>query len=301
MDIPVRLRIFLATLAVLGVLIAVATTRPAQAPAGPEGSEAYWRQEIARMGGANAYKLLLAQQATSSEDEQHRVGHVFGRALYAQVGLKGTTVCDEQLSGGCWHELFGAAVSEQGTGVIAQIDETCVKEFSEHVAVICQHGIGHGLVSLFGYDTKNLDESLSECAKIRSLNQFKGCFGGVYMEYNLRTVAGGAVRPQTPGDKYAPCASVAGGYQDACYFWLPQWWREVALGGDQTATGFASLGSYCSGAGEHSAACFKGIGYMAPPAAHFERAQAQALCDAVSKDQAGRDACWSMAKESFPG
>jgi hypothetical protein len=210
--------------------------------------------------------------------------------------MAGSSVCDDNLFGGCQHEFFAAAVEDGGIARVAQLNSDCVSNFEGSRSVTCQHGIGHGLISYFGYDQKGLTDSLTECAQLQSIDQTRGCMGGAYMEYNLRLMAGNTIRPFDAAKPYAPCDSVAQEFKSACYFWLPHWWREVVYQSERTTRTYAGMGAYCAALPTSLAtSCFSGLGYIAGPDGEFNHTKVRALCDAVSVKKTFTDACWSEA------
>ncbi len=80
----------------------------------------------------------------------------------------------------------------------------------------------------FGYDYQNLLVALEACSSFRAQPEVGGCYGGVFMEYNLQTVLGdeGLYRPMNRklGEHY-PCSVLNKQYKSACYYEQPQWWQ----------------------------------------------------------------------------
>ena len=229
------------------------------------------------------------------------VVHGYGGAG-TKPGIDGFTTCDPvDLFGGCVHEFIAEAVQDKGATAVAVLNAACTARYGERRAVTCQHGMGHGLMNFYGYDEKGLAQSLSVCGTIHSVDQTEGCFGGSFMEFNLRTIVDNKLRDFAPDDPFAICKKVTAGYASACYFWTPQWILESVYKTVRTPKTFAGVGAYCAQVTntEMRYSCFRGLGYFAPPSSHFQKAEAKKLCDAVSDTQKDRDDCWSLAKVSF--
>ncbi len=270
-----------------------------------------FEKEIQTFGDKRAYNRLAAAVANLSADDQHEYGHLFGEALYKEEGLKAIAVCDTRFSYGCFHQVLSDALIHYGPSAVPMLDQRC-KQVLKEAYLSCQHGLGHGiLVSIGlnrnGYDETRLQEALADCAKLPDDQPLGGCDGGVYMEYNLRTVADvelnqRAIRPMQPDDSNFPCDQLELKQQPTCYFWMPQWW---ALAGALRYASTQSLsddklyqitGSFCDKLPkESSRTCFEGIGYASISTAKFEAERTLSLCNLASSDKLNNLYCRSFA------
>lgn len=261
-----------------------------------------WTQAIKERGSTGAYRQLVQLAAPLSSDSQHALGHYFGQALYNTQGLSGFGVCDNSLFGGCMHEFVAAAIQEHGINILALLNKDCQALSSHSGPTTCQHGLGHGMVSYFGYTMQNLSDALDACRSLDSDNPTEGCYGGAFMEFNLHTVAGGRVRNEVAGHPYAPCDSLPAVYDDACYFWLPQWIRADRHLEHGVISTFRTIGDYCAGAStrQDTLSCFRGLGYIAAPDSLFNYERAKTKCSASADNPEFQDACWRVASLTLP-
>lgn len=267
--------------------------------------------EIHAYGGERAYNRLADAVANLSADDQHEYGHLFGDALYKEEGLKAITVCDTRFSYGCFHQVLSDALLRYGPSAIPMLDQKC-KQVLQGASLSCQHGLGHGILvsiglSKNGYDEIHLKQALADCQSLPDDHPLGGCDGGVYMEYNLRTVANveldqNNIRPVDQGDYYSPCDHLNSFQQPTCYFWMPQWW---ALAGairyeeDQNISDnklYQTTGALCGKLSLGSSRpCFEGIGYAAISTAKLNPVQTLGLCKLASSDKLSSLYCRSFA------
>lgn len=189
-------------------------------------SNAHWQKQIENMGATTAYERFKEQAKKS--DSPHLEAHKFGGALYETKGIAGIEVCDASFAYGCYHELTGRAVNDRGKGALPEANAQC-RESENFLS--CQHGIGHGILSVTGYKRDALISALDTCASLADADTIGGCIGGVFMEYNLRTMLsikrkeGSSLRTLPDENVYAPCDTLSKTtHQEACYFWQPQLW-----------------------------------------------------------------------------
>ena len=183
--------------------------------------DSYWQGVIKDAGGKNAYATFKEHYQNLDSGEKHEVAHHFGGVLYETVGLEGISVCDNDFSYGCFHELITFAILDYGPAILVELNDFCI-----HSEYDCQHGIGHGILADFGYDTTSLNEALKMCQELGTVDEADGCFGGIFMEYNLRTIWGkDALRRSF--DTEVPdttCYTIPTYGQTACFFWSAQWY-----------------------------------------------------------------------------
>lgn len=253
-------------------------------------------KQIQTLGPDPAYQNLLGTVANASESDKHLMGHIFGHELYTQRGLGGFPACDKQLGGGCLHEFVGTAIQHEGLSVVSTLNQNCLAHFGEKESVACQHGLGHGLLSFFGYEMKDLTRALDSCKPLATGDPMRGCYSGALMEFDSRTMTDNAVRPVDPKAPFELCNHLASSYKPACYFWTPAWLWQSLYNASQTAEAFAGVGSYCAKVpAPYADYCFQGLGNFVPSNASFDRQKAKQLCDAASNTQRYRDICWKEA------
>jgi hypothetical protein len=244
---------------------------PTQATA----AASYWTNRIRTIGGARAYQEFEQSVSGMSASDQHGLAHIFGGALYHSVGLAGITVCDTHFSYGCYHELIGDAIATEGLSAIDQASALC-----SGIGAGCKHGMGHGILSYFGYEQTDLKKAVAECDRVGVGGSRQGCLGGVFMEYNMRTLASSHARDET-ADLYAPCDAYRGVAAESCYLYQPQWWwvEHFAPSTSTVSSSFKRMGMLCNElSSDLRASCYKGVGFMVPPNASYMSDQSIALC-----------------------
>ena len=270
----------------------------------------YWKGRIADVGGKEAYTEFSnwIEHDAIDQDQVHTLAHIFGGALYRTEGVGGLSVCDARFTYGCLHEFLGEAIAEHGLPIVPQLNEECVHARVES-PLSCQHGIGHGLTAALGYDENAFKQALSVCRELPYSDPIGGCYGGVFMEYNVRTILSvrgedAPVRPLSNGNYFETCDALSGDFLRPCFFWQPQWWHQLlrVKGESDEDIIFVRLGELCSkatAAPELSRACFEGIGNITAPAAGFDANRAAALCDLTSSDRSSQLFCRSIAANSL--
>jgi len=270
-----------------------------------------FEKEIQTLGGERAYNRLYDAVSNLSADDQHEYGHLFGDALYKEEGLNGIGVCDSRFSYGCFHQMLSDALITYGTSAVPMLDQKC-KQILKGAYLSCQHGLGHGIMVTIGlnkqgYDEAHLKQALAYCAQLPDDQPLGGCDGGVYMEYNLHTVANveleqNDIRRIEQGNMYLPCNDLELAQQTACYFWMPQWWALAGALRYNTTQSlsdnqlYKSTGSLCQSLASASRrTCFEGIGYAAISTAKLDPARTLGLCNAASSNELNNLYCRAFA------
>jgi hypothetical protein len=264
--------------------------------------DAYWEKAIRTNGGKEAYMEFGRAVKDLSPQVQHDNAHAFGGALFAIEGEKGLSVCDAQYSYGCFHEFLGRAIATLGLSSVNQLNQDCIDALGKQ-ALSCQHGIGHGIVSALGYDFDALKKALELCAGLPYHDPIGGCYSGVFMEYNMRTMLGtdARSRPVEQGDLHYPCDVLDEAYQRACAFWSPQWWIDLQQQSGPESVDIAAVGRLCDEFGEVDTirSCYEGLGTLVPLHADFNADTARKLCESASADTTRQLYCKSYAANSL--
>jgi len=263
---------------------------------------AYWQERVQAVGGAAAYLEFSRFASDYLADAQHQLAHAFGGALYAVEGRRGVSVCDAQFSYGCFHVVLGKAINEYGLSEVNALDAICRNSLFKGPEA-CEHGIGHGVVTYVGYTEDALVRSLAACDSLTESNAGEGCYSGVFMEYNVRTMLGVSAtpRPLVEDNFFAPCDTLASRYRSTCAFWQPQWWMYGVYASKTKHTPdeafYRELGALCDRIGDHAAvrSCYEGIGYITPTNVGFSPTIASLLCRASSVSKLNQLYCVSYA------
>ncbi len=270
--------------------------------------ESYWTQRIQAVGGVRAFSELGDSVKDLTLGAQHVTAHAFGKALYEVKGMSGFSDCGAQYGQGCLHQFFGLAVQERGMGALKSIEDVCASREKPIDRLNCEHGLGHGIAGYLGYSVDDLMQGVSACAGVVPADRLSlGCLGGVFMEYNFRSLISSdaqvdtRIRQLTPDNRYAPCDIVPKEYTATCMFWQPWWWHLNLSRTPGDSYVFNIIGSYCRAlTGSSSDECFKGIGYMIPNREQPDMAEAARLCSAATENAHERILCWTNAVVLIP-
>lgn len=266
----------------------------------------HWQKYIQTLGPESAYREFARFEASIPAEDQHKYAHIFGRALYREVGLGGLGTCDARFQYGCLHEYFGHVIAEHGLDILPTVAEACKKKIEKSHP--CQHGMGHGILASLGYDdVALLREALSVCNSIYTDDPINGCMGGVFMEYNLYESLGADAKPRDPEKDgwYSPCISLSGEYQRSCAWWLPQWWHEYMLLVEEPRRAlperFRKMGELCHNLPHQKYVrdCFQQIGQLTVWGTDFKTMEAALLCDVASEIQAQKLVCKAYSAYMF--
>lgn len=264
---------------------------------------AFWKDRIDAVGPKRAYQEFAVDVEPLTPGERHENAHTFGGALFEAVGVTGLATCDARFSYGCFHEFLGRAIAELGLGVVNSLNQGCIDALGSSV-LSCQHGIGHGIQAALGYDESALRKALDTCRSLPYIDPIGGCYGGVFMEYNMQTMLGeaGRTRALTSAGPLYPCTLLDSPYRPACAFWSPQWWIDLqhqAHGRDYVDT--AAVGEQCDAFRETDLvrACYEGLGTVVAPEGDFVAARVRALCEESSTDMTRQLYCKSYAANSL--
>ena len=269
----------------------------------PAVQEAYWEGRVKTLGASRAYEEFARFVDHKDPNFQHAQAHFFGAGLYAGAGVAGLSTCDARFNFGCFHEFLGRAIAALGLSEVQNLNQGCYEALGP-TFLSCQHGIGHGILAYLGYARKDLDHALSVCEDLPYNESIGGCYGGVFMEYNLQTMLGreGRIRPRAENVLY-PCNELSAIYQPACVYWQPQWWAQTLRqeGEIDLARVFSTLGERCDLLKDPALGrfCFEGVGNMTAPSGDFIPSRAAALCEASSPDPLKQLFCKSTAANSL--
>lgn len=230
--------------------------------------EDIWEKRIEEIGVKEAYIEFKETYKTADFGAQHPLMHIFGELIYTKAGVDGLAVCDSTFAFGCYHGFFTRAISEEGMGLIPELDKICLKTYGPY-GTGCQHGIGHGLIEYTGHS--NLEDALSACSMTTQVNEILGCASGVFMEYNTPTIFTGTNVTQGPrrldkNNPHYPCNTIVPEeYKSSCYYEISSWWSAVFN------RDYEKIGVLCKEIDntKHRELCYLGFGAVAPPSADY--------------------------------
>jgi hypothetical protein len=296
----------LALLAIVGGLLgcwSLSRAEPLESdpPSEWEQKSAFWEQTIEERGAKGAYEALADHASDLSYSARHVEAHAFGAALFDVEGARGVAICDDQFSFGCFHQFLGDAIAALGLESVPELNAGCFKALDNN-SLACQHGIGHGILAAVGYDDDSMRQALDICAKLPGIDPIGGCYSGVFMEYNVRTMLAGAATPRDfTGNPFVPCDALSGTFVPACIYWQPQWWIQAIFGGKADEEEFRQMGEFCrefARTPELERQCFEGIGNIVAMESGFDAPRARALCEEVGNGRQ-RLLCLSIGANHF--
>jgi hypothetical protein len=256
--------------------------------------EIFWTGRILSIGGSAAYAELsdFVINNKISIRKSHDLAHAFGAALYSTESEGGFPVCDSRFLYGCFHEFIGRAISEEGLLATEKLNFKCVDSLGDE-SHFCQHGVGHGIQAYFGYEEEDLDSALKSCGELPLNDPIGGCRGGIFMEYNFRTMLADDADLRSDDNPYSVCKNLTNDDLLACSYWVPQWWYESLhekLSNQMTKMEiFKRIGYNCTEMHQDNeqllTTCFRGIGNVAAPVSDYSLPLSSALCESASFDQ----------------
>ena len=203
----------------------------------------------------SVYNQLIRDTANSPFRTRHDLAHIFGKALYQVKKASGISVCDSNLSFGCYHGLFSEAITKEGITIIPLLDKSC-DEAGQSLYTGCQHGIGHGLVEYYGRN--KISEALEQCKKIQK-NLLVGCSSGVFMEYFVPNppVEDDARKLFNDNDPFLPCKTIKAPFVNSCILEIPRLWRTTSKDFNKFRNNCLRLNH-----SDQQKSCFRGLGYI---------------------------------------
>ena len=261
-----------------------------------------WADRIDEIGATLAYEeFKIEYEKESSFGMQHTGAHILGELLWEKLSIEGIKICDDSFQFGCYHSFFGKAISEQGVSVISDLHEACIERWGKvnDRYLACQHGIGHGIIALVGYERDSLKEALDLCWRFSWEQEVGGCSAGVFMEYNQRTMLNlsgsyASYRPVNPEDFHDPCSSLPAKFLPACYYNQSVWWKGV-LDGD-----YQKIGRLCNELEDAhlQRICFTGFSDSLPINFHYNVKEVIKVCDQMPSENT-RILCRASAAARF--
>lgn len=260
---------------------------------------AYWKTQIAALGGKAAYEEFAKEYGSKDANTGHLAAHYFGQALYEEEGEKGISVCDDRFIYGCFHQFTAEVIAAKGLDALQKLGVLCAKNQQ------CLHGAGHGVLAYLGYDAKSLEEALAKCRALPDNSHFSGCESGAIMEYDLRNAIPGTnfrMIPATTTNPYEPCDMLEGDDAGTCFYWQPQIWKLSWMRAFATSTLAAKMGRLCTALEEPNRSfCMGGVGAAEVPEAAYDPAKLGTLCDTASAALHDRAVCRAAGGKALLG
>ncbi len=260
-----------------------ATTLNLQSPPTAQDLNDFWKvwsKKMDTLGPQVAYGQFVSSYSSTPANYVHELAHIIGQLIYSKMGVDGIAICDKSFAFGCYHTFLASAIKDHGLEIIPSLNQKCANKLQDQ-ALGCTHGLGHGLVADLGYSDSTLNQALGICAGLSGSDPIGGCAGGVFMEYNLRTLEGpeGQLRTFNSAHPYHPCLNLPSQYRPACIYWQTQWWGGVISGSAEEV--YNQIGKYCFGLTNNSLQqeCFRGAGNAVTQFANWEVDKTIQLCN----------------------
>lgn len=266
----------------------------------------YWKTQIAEQGAESSHAEMVRDAMRLPVPFRHTLAHSFGSALYETGGLETIRYCGDEFLYGCYHQFIGLSTNEFGIPVIRKLKEAC--DQSSEFTSTCAHGIGHGLLSAFGYEERDLTKALDECRTVYEKPSDRHiCADGVFMEFNLLEIAtleeGRTPREFTAEGAYGPCLSVEEEFVAGCIYELADWWyTTITPSSPEPYAIYKDMGALCRAlplTNDRRAACFVGIGFPAAQRELFDVRRIKAACGAASEDESEDISCKAGVARRF--
>lgn len=247
----------------------------------------YWADRL-REDPESARAEYQKEGHALSYDDSHSFAHIFGEALFSIYGVGGIQYCTEEFSYGCYHAVASEAFLLEGPDASPLLQKACAR-LAEPLA--CVHGVGHGILSYVG--DESIARAFEMCAPLNAgVSDVGGCFGGIMMEYHFRTMsspAGIDVRPLSLERPESVCPTLHRGYQGACYYELPAWWRATVPSASDMEYDWAPVGQMCARVPEYvQPYCFRGIGNVVAPQSGYYTQNIENACARMPSEEAAR-------------
>jgi hypothetical protein len=265
-----------------------------------------WKNKLDRAKPDQVYSEFKKAYHNINTNDAHTYSHIFGALLYINLGVKGIDICDSDFAYGCYHSFMAKAIEEQGTSVIYTLSRHCEDNLLDLQSVTtgCQHGVGHGILSYYGYTLHSLSHAVSVCQGFETPDERKACEAGVYMEYDFRTMLldEGVRREFVQSDPYDPCDKLEKKLQYSCYYWHMQWVIDTFYTRMSIDDEFKEIGKMCSEIKEtdNKQQCFSGAGHFVGQYVYWDIPIAAKVCKEFSDyGNAAVTGCLAAAKQAY--
>ena len=259
----------------------------------------FYAQTTYRQNPEAAFKDMKSRYNTDNyvKGECHQLSHIVGRTAFKKYG--GLASAYEHGDNFCWsgfhHGVIEQAVGALGVkGIKAQANDICKpladkRRYSfDHFN--CVHGLGHGFMSVDGYE---LFAALKSCDLLSDSWDASSCYGGVYME-NVMVAAreNGTSRYLKPDDLLYPCNAVETSYKEQCYLMQSSYMLQ------QNGYNFAATFGICARADvDFVSTCNQSIGRDASGSSVSDAVQTKTKCDVAPNRQALQDCVTGSVKD----
>lgn len=217
-------------------------------------------------GSTTTVAYVQREARKFSAADQHLAAHALGQVLFEREGAeKAFQLCGALFGYGCLHQIVSQVSPERSIETAADAERIC-RAIAPRARGDCLHAAGHSIIFSRGYTEAAARESFAECEKTvdkRTFDTEQSCYGGAFMEYNMRFMQDGAFNGGHAQASTVPfCLSLdSETARNSCIFWMvPK--VHAALGFHYNDAVFTSLRRFCmeSVPEEYSATCMGSVG-----------------------------------------
>lgn len=217
-------------------------------------------------GSASTTEYVRTTATRYSAANQHLAAHALGQVLFEREGAeRAFEMCGSLFGYGCLHQIISQVSPEEELDTAAEVLALC-KEMAPRSPGNCLHAAGHSLVYTAGYDEERFRKVLNECQQTIPLllpfDEEQSCYGGAFMEYNMRFMQDGAFTNGHVQASTVPfCLSLSDELQRrTCMFWMiPK--AHAATNFSYSNRTLTTLGRFCDAVpATYQNECFSSIG-----------------------------------------
>lgn len=237
----------------------------------------------------------------------HHEGHHLGMWLFDYTGnltraLKSATIlCGGAVYHGIFQSYFGGEQfihnKDKDNVIITNLCPVGQENVSWLQERDCIHGIGHGLLKLYDYDTIS---AVDRCDEFVPLWAQSACSRGVFMEnyeYYFETGKGDIDK----NDIYLPCDKTADNFAPQCYYYFPgyDWERKNVTVSYNLTDAYGECDNISPG--KFATYCYQGIGRLLATLASTNPDVPVAACNIANQSIHKRDCLIGTLKTILKG
>ncbi|MBP9668703.1 MAG: hypothetical protein KBE09_00230 [Candidatus Pacebacteria bacterium] len=256
-------------------------------------------------GSTSTVAFVRREARRFSAADQHLSAHALGQILFEREGATAAfQLCGALFGYGCLHQIVSQVSPEQGIETALDAERVC-REIAPRARGDCLHAAGHSIIFSRGYTEEAARESFAECEKTMDATAFdteQSCYGGAFMEYNMRFMQDGAFNGGHARASTVPfCLSLnTETARRTCIFWMaPK--VHAALGFRYTDTVFRTLGRFCNDSvpEQYRDACMESVGRSIGLIGYISNEQAAHYCEVATQGTPYNEGCVEWAARTI--
>ena len=228
-------------------------------------SEPLLRVMAKEQGSTSTIAYVRREASRYSAADQHLAAHALGQVLFEREGAEEAfRLCGALFGYGCLHQIVSQVSPERGLETATDAERVC-RDIAPKARGDCLHAAGHSIIFSRGYTEESARESFAECEKTVTpdFDTEQSCYGGAFMEYNMRFMQEGAFNGGHAQAATVPfCLTLdTETAKRSCIFWMaPK--AHAALGFMYSDRVFTTLGRFCTDSvpDSYQDACMESVG-----------------------------------------